>query len=90
MWLVVLSAVVSAMHYFQMFWSQINFRVQQRHRRACDRRAERKTAGCPHSLICEKQLASRNRPARLGCSVERREFAEDLPRMAPRSSGRGS
>jgi len=34
MWLVVLSAVVSAVHYFQMFWGQINFRVQQRHRRA--------------------------------------------------------
>ena len=33
LWLVVLSAVLSAIHYFQMFWSQINFRVQQRHRR---------------------------------------------------------
>ena len=32
MWLVVLSAVVSAVHYFQMFWGQINFRVQQRRR----------------------------------------------------------
>jgi CDP-diacylglycerol---glycerol-3-phosphate 3-phosphatidyltransferase len=32
LWLVVLSAVVSAMHYFQMFWSQINIRVQQRRR----------------------------------------------------------
>jgi CDP-diacylglycerol---glycerol-3-phosphate 3-phosphatidyltransferase len=30
LWLVVISAVVSAVHYFQMFWSQINFRVQQR------------------------------------------------------------
>jgi CDP-diacylglycerol--glycerol-3-phosphate 3-phosphatidyltransferase len=30
LWLVVLSAVASAVHYFQMFWSQINFRVQQR------------------------------------------------------------
>jgi len=30
MWLVVLSAVVSAAHYFQMFWSQINSRVEQR------------------------------------------------------------
>ena len=30
LWLVVLSAVLSAIHYFQMFWSQINFRVQQR------------------------------------------------------------
>lgn len=32
LWLVVISAVLSAIHYFQMFWSQINFRVQQRHR----------------------------------------------------------
>ncbi|MGD0964271.1 MAG: CDP-diacylglycerol--glycerol-3-phosphate 3-phosphatidyltransferase [Candidatus Acidiferrales bacterium] len=32
MWLVVLSAVVSAVHYFQMFWGQINSRVQQRRR----------------------------------------------------------
>ena len=32
LWLVVLSAVVSAIHYFQMFWSQIDFRVQQRRR----------------------------------------------------------
>ncbi len=32
MWLVVLSAVASAIHYFQMFWGQINFRVQQRRR----------------------------------------------------------
>lgn len=30
LWLVVVSAVISAIHYFQMFWSQINFRVQQR------------------------------------------------------------
>src|SRR5271156_815557 len=34
MWLVVLSAIGSAVHYFQMFWSQINFRVQQRRRGA--------------------------------------------------------
>jgi|SRR5215472_9528982 len=33
MWLVVLSAVVSAVHYFQMFWGQVNFRVQERRRR---------------------------------------------------------
>ena len=32
LWLVVISAVISAVHYFQMFWSQINFRVQQRKR----------------------------------------------------------
>jgi CDP-diacylglycerol--glycerol-3-phosphate 3-phosphatidyltransferase len=30
LWLVVLSAVASAVHYFQMFWSQVNVRVQQR------------------------------------------------------------
>jgi CDP-diacylglycerol---glycerol-3-phosphate 3-phosphatidyltransferase len=30
LWLVVVSAVLSAIHYFQMFWSQINVRVQQR------------------------------------------------------------
>ena len=29
-WLVVVSAVISAIHYFQMFWSQIDMRVQQR------------------------------------------------------------
>jgi CDP-diacylglycerol---glycerol-3-phosphate 3-phosphatidyltransferase len=33
MWLVVLSAIASAVHYFQMFWSQINSLVQQRHSR---------------------------------------------------------
>jgi CDP-diacylglycerol--glycerol-3-phosphate 3-phosphatidyltransferase len=32
LWLVVISAIVSAVHYFQVFWSQINFRVQQRRR----------------------------------------------------------
>ncbi|HUJ80696.1 MAG TPA: CDP-diacylglycerol--glycerol-3-phosphate 3-phosphatidyltransferase [Candidatus Acidoferrales bacterium] len=32
LWLVVISAVLSTIHYFQMFWNQINFRVQQRHR----------------------------------------------------------
>lgn len=30
LWLVVISAVASAVHYFRMFWSQINTRVQQR------------------------------------------------------------
>jgi CDP-diacylglycerol--glycerol-3-phosphate 3-phosphatidyltransferase len=34
LWLVVVSAVVSTIHYFQMFWSQINVRVQQRHSRS--------------------------------------------------------
>jgi CDP-diacylglycerol---glycerol-3-phosphate 3-phosphatidyltransferase len=32
LWLVVVSAVLSAIHYFQMFWSQINFRVEERRR----------------------------------------------------------
>src|SRR5580700_4825896 len=32
LWMVVLSAVISAIHYFQMFWGQINFRVQERRR----------------------------------------------------------
>lgn len=32
LWLVVLSAVVSAIHYFQMFWSQVNTRIRQRRR----------------------------------------------------------
>ena len=32
LWLVVLFAVGSAAHYFQMFWSQIDVRVQQRRR----------------------------------------------------------
>jgi len=32
LWLVVISAVLSAVHYFQMFWSQINFRVQEKRR----------------------------------------------------------
>ena len=32
LWLVVLSAIASAVHYFQMFWGQINSRVQQRRR----------------------------------------------------------
>jgi hypothetical protein len=33
MWLVVLSAIASAAHYFHMFWTQINVRVQQRRSR---------------------------------------------------------
>lgn len=32
LWLVVLSAVASAIHYFGMFWGQINLRVEQRRR----------------------------------------------------------
>lgn len=30
LWLVVISAIVSAVHYFQMFWRQVNVRVQER------------------------------------------------------------
>jgi len=30
LWLVVISAIISAVHYFQMFWSQVNDRIQQR------------------------------------------------------------
>jgi CDP-diacylglycerol--glycerol-3-phosphate 3-phosphatidyltransferase len=33
MWLVVISAVVSAVHYFLKFWSQVDDRVKQRRRR---------------------------------------------------------
>ncbi len=33
LWLVVLSAVASAIHYFGMFWGQINVRVDERRRR---------------------------------------------------------
>jgi len=33
LWLVVVSAVLSAAHYFRVFWSQINFRVQERRRK---------------------------------------------------------
>lgn len=32
LWLVVLSAIASAVHYFQMFWGQIDLRVEQRRR----------------------------------------------------------
>lgn len=32
LWLVVISAVASAVHYFLMFWSQVNERVQKRRR----------------------------------------------------------
>lgn len=34
LWLVVISAIVSAVHYFLMFWSQVNERVQKRRRGA--------------------------------------------------------
>ncbi len=46
MWLVVLSAVASAIHYFQMFWSQIDIRVQER-RRAVILKPEEKHQDAP-------------------------------------------
>ncbi len=33
LWLVVASAVISAVHYFLVFWNQVDNRVKQRHRR---------------------------------------------------------
>src|ERR1700688_3205253 len=42
LWLVVISAVASAGHYFQMFWTQINFRVQQRRQGALHVKPEEK------------------------------------------------
>jgi CDP-diacylglycerol---glycerol-3-phosphate 3-phosphatidyltransferase len=48
-WLVVLSAVASAVHYFQMFWSQINSRIQLRGR---------------ISLIVEQKEKTQNAPTR--------------------------
>ena len=58
MWLVVLSAVASAIHYFQMFWSQIDIRVQQRRRGGNSREARREAPGCSHSLIQRSRLSS--------------------------------
>jgi CDP-diacylglycerol--glycerol-3-phosphate 3-phosphatidyltransferase len=34
LWAVVLSAIASAIHYFHIFWGQVDDRVKQRHRRA--------------------------------------------------------
>jgi hypothetical protein len=44
---VVLSAVVSAAHYFQMFWSQINTRVEQRQRRTLVIESDKKPQDVP-------------------------------------------
>ena len=33
LWLVVVSAVASALHYFGMFWGQIDIRVDERRRK---------------------------------------------------------
>lgn len=42
MWLVVASAIVSAVQYFLKFWSQVDDRVKQRHRRMLILRREKK------------------------------------------------
>jgi len=47
LWLVVLSAVASAVHYFQMFWGQINSRVQQRRRNVLMVKQEEKPQDVP-------------------------------------------
>jgi CDP-diacylglycerol--glycerol-3-phosphate 3-phosphatidyltransferase len=47
MWLVVLSAIASAIHYFQMFWSQIDIRVQQRRRAVIIVKPEEKHQDAP-------------------------------------------
>jgi CDP-diacylglycerol--glycerol-3-phosphate 3-phosphatidyltransferase len=47
LWLVVLSAVASAAHYFQMFWSQINVRVEQRQRRTLVIESDKKPQDVP-------------------------------------------
>ncbi|HXP71090.1 MAG TPA: CDP-diacylglycerol--glycerol-3-phosphate 3-phosphatidyltransferase [Candidatus Dormibacteraeota bacterium] len=47
MWLVVLSAVASAIHYFQMFWSQIDSRVQERRRAVIIVKPEEKHQDAP-------------------------------------------
>ena len=49
LWAVVLSAIVSAVHYFQMFWSQVNHRVQERRK---------------SMLILEQQKKPQNVPTR--------------------------
>jgi CDP-diacylglycerol--glycerol-3-phosphate 3-phosphatidyltransferase len=47
MWLVVLSAIASAIHYFQMFWSQIDSRVQERRRAVIIVKPEEKHQDAP-------------------------------------------
>jgi CDP-diacylglycerol--glycerol-3-phosphate 3-phosphatidyltransferase len=47
LWLVVLSAVESAIHYFQMFWSQIDSRVQERRRAVIIVKPEEKHQDAP-------------------------------------------
>jgi len=43
LWLVVISAVISAVHYFTVFWRQIDVRIKQRQRNALIIEQEKKT-----------------------------------------------
>ncbi len=43
LWLVVISSVVSAVHYFRVFWSQVNVRIKQRQRNLNPVDQEKKT-----------------------------------------------
>ena len=43
LWLVVISAVVSAAHYFMVFWSQVDDRIKQRQRNMMVVEQEKKT-----------------------------------------------
>jgi CDP-diacylglycerol--glycerol-3-phosphate 3-phosphatidyltransferase len=43
LWLVVISAVVSAVHYFMVFWSQVDGRIKQRQRNLMTLEQEKKT-----------------------------------------------
>jgi len=47
LWLVVLSAIASAAHYFQMFWNQIDIRVQERRRNLILAKPEEKHQDVP-------------------------------------------
>jgi len=47
LWLVVLSAVASAVHYFLMFWNQVDDRVKQRRRRLLIVEQEKKPQDVP-------------------------------------------
>jgi CDP-diacylglycerol---glycerol-3-phosphate 3-phosphatidyltransferase len=47
LWAVVLSAIASAVHYFQMFWSQVNDRVQQRRKGLLILEQEKKPQNVP-------------------------------------------
>jgi CDP-diacylglycerol--glycerol-3-phosphate 3-phosphatidyltransferase len=47
MWLVVISAVISAVHYFLKFWSQVDDRVKQRRRRLLVLEREKKQQDVP-------------------------------------------